>query len=116
MDLLLNDSHDLALVGYDLVMATGIDLMRQRLKQSLLFFQGEWYLDIEDGVPYYQDILKKSPDQIAVEAAFKTAIIETPGVTEITAFALKYDAPLRSLSLSFGVKTIYGNLQLSETF
>lgn len=115
MDLALtDDTHDLKVTGYDLSLVTGTDLMIQRLKQSLWFFQGEWYLDITDGVPYYQDVLKKAPDRITVESVIKAAIIETPGVTELTAFEIEYENAPRRLLVTFSVDTVYGNLSLSE--
>lgn len=110
-DLLLDrDTHDLVLVNYDLFLVDGQPLMQQRLKQSLIFFLGEWFLDETDGVPYYRDILKKSPDKITVESAFKTAILETPGVLELLEFNLTYDNPIRKLSVAFKVRTVYGNV------
>ncbi|MBC3540666.1 hypothetical protein ACFSC6_12310 [Rufibacter sediminis] len=107
-------SHDLVVTHYDLSLADGIPLMQQRLKQSLLFFMGEWYLDVTDGVPYYQYILKKAPDRNTVESMFKATILETPGVTELVAFNLSYDNPIRSLYIDFKVKTIYGMVSMSE--
>jgi hypothetical protein len=113
-DLLLNrDTHDLTLVNYDLNLVTGVPLVQQRLKQSLMFFLGEWFLDETDGVPYYRDILKKSPDKITVESALKTAILETPDVLELLEFNLTYDNPIRSLYVAFKVKTVFGNVNFS---
>lgn len=115
MDLQLDkDSHDLVLTDYDLTLNTGLALVQQRLKQSLLFFLGEWYLDITDGVPYYQDIFIKGPDRLTVESVFKAAILETPGVQELTEFSIEYENAPRKLSVSFQVKTEFGNLSFSE--
>jgi len=115
MDLRLDyDTHDLVIMQYDLKLQTGTDLMRQRLKQSLLFFMGEWYLDTTDGVPYYQEILKKGPDQITVESVLKAAIVETPEVIKLLSFSPEYDNARRLYSLSFSVSTVYGNVTLSE--
>jgi len=115
MDLQLDtQSHDLIVANYDLQLNTGLSLVQQRLKQSLIFFLGEWYLDVTDGVPYYQDILIKSPVRITVESILKTTIIETPGVLELTSFELEYTPASRELHLDFRVKTEFGDLELSE--
>ncbi len=114
-DLLLNrTTHDLELVNYDLSLTDSLPLMQQRLKQSLIFFLGEWFLDETDGVPYYRDILIKSPDRITVESAFKAAILETPGVLELLEFNITYENPVRSLFIAFKVKTIFGNVNFNE--
>lgn len=115
MDLLLNEKHDLQLVNYDLFLVKGQDLMKQRLVQSLKFFLGEWYLDETAGVPYFQEILKKAPDRVIVESAFKAAIMKTPGVIELTVFNITYDNPIRNVYISFKVKTVYGQVSIEET-
>lgn len=115
MDLKLNEiTHDLEVVNYDLALNNGNELVRQRLKQSLWFFLGEWYLDVTDGVPYYRDIFIKSPVQITVESILKTTILETPDVLELTEFSLEYENTTRQLSLTFTVKTTFGTLTMSE--
>lgn len=115
MDLQLNSvTHDLQVVNYDLKLNTGNALVQQRLKQSLWFFLGEWYLDITDGVPYYRDILVKAPVQITVESILKSTILETPDVLELTQFDLDYTNAPRELGLNFTVKTTFGSITLSE--
>lgn len=114
MDLRLNaDTHDLELVNYDLALTSDIDLMVQRLKQSLWFFLGEWYLDITDGVPYYEEILVKAPAQVTVEGILKAAILETPDVTGLLNFKFEYDNQQRTLSLAFTAATTYGNASVN---
>jgi len=108
------ETHDLELVGYDLALIGGLDLMVQRLRQSLWFFRGEWYLDITDGVPYYQDILLKAPDRITVESEIKAAIVETPGVTDLLSFDVEYENAIRRFRVVFSVKTIYGDMDFEE--
>lgn len=115
MDLALDPAtYDLAVTNYDLSLNTGLPLMQQRLKQSLWFFLGEWYLDITDGVPYYQNILVKAPVQLTVESTLKAAILDTPGVLELTKFNVTYTNAPRQLALEFETSTLYGSAQISE--
>ncbi len=115
MDLQLNnETHDLQVINYDLALNTGNALVQQRLKQSLWFFLGEWYLDVTDGVPYYQDILVKAPVQITVESILKSTILETPDVLELTNFDLTYENDTRQLFLDFTVTTTFGTVTISE--
>lgn len=113
-DLLLDDEGDLVLENGDLVLSTGQEAIKQNILQRLRAYKGEWFLNIEDGVPYFQDILKKNPNPRAVDGAFKVAILGTPGVTELTSFDLKYDTVTRGLKLSFSVNTIEGSVDFSE--
>lgn len=115
MDIELNrTTHDLQLKNYDLQLLEEAPLVQQRLKQSLLFFLGEWYLDITDGVPYYQEILIKAPIQVTVESILKNTILETPDVQSLERFELEYDNQNRAISLDFAVSTPYGNIEISE--
>ncbi len=115
MDLTLNtQTHDLEVNSYDLSLNTGLPLMQQRLRQSLWFFLGEWYLDVTDGVPYYQDVLIKAPVQLTLESTFKQAILETPGVLNLEKFELEYTNATRELALDFEAQTFYGNTAISE--
>jgi len=117
MDIKLDrDTHDLVVEGYDLTLNTNLELERQRLKQSLLFFFGEWFLNTTEGVPYYQDVHIKAPDQVTLESVFKTKILETPGVNKLEKFQLEYDNIERALSLVFEVDTDFGTLLFEETF
>lgn len=115
MDLTLDpNTHDLAVTNYDLSLNAGLPLIQQRLKQSLWFFLGEWYLDITDGVPYYENVLVKAPVQLTLESTFKQAILDTPGVLELTKFDLEYTNATRQLALDFQVNSFYGSTELSE--
>lgn len=92
------------------------DHVRQSLKIRLLFFLGEWFLDITAGVAYYQEIFKKHPKGLArVEAIFKEAITGTPGVKTLTDFRYTFDAPNRVYNFSFVVDTIFGELRGTVT-
>jgi hypothetical protein len=112
-DLWLDDEGDLVIENGDLVLTTGQEAIKQHILQRLKSYRGEWFLNIEDGVPYFQDILKKNPNPRAVDGALKVAIVETPGVTELTSFDLKYDTLTRGLKLSFSCNTISGSVDFS---
>lgn len=112
---LTQTGHDLTLANYDLQIVRRIDYVAQNIKQRLLSFRGEWFLDTSAGVPWLQNILKKSPRRYAVEQALKAAIQGTEGVREITAFTLSQDETReRTLRLDFTVTTVY-NEQITDS-
>jgi hypothetical protein len=79
----------------------------------LQFFYGEWYLDTTMGIKYYENILIKNPLLNEVESILKAAILETPGVSDLTNFSLEYDGS-RQININFTVNTIEGSLTLNE--
>lgn len=107
-DIKMTDEGDLAIENGSLSMVTGQDGIRQDLIQKLRSFLGEWFLDLSDGVPYYQNILIKNPSPQVVESLLQDRILSTPGVIEILSFNLDYDPALRKLTGAFDVRTEEG--------
>jgi hypothetical protein len=50
---------------------------------------------------------------MTMDGAFKKCILETPGVLELTQFALDFTSAERKLSLTFAVETINGSVDFS---
>ena len=113
-DLQLDDAGDVEVVGNDLVLTTGVDAIKQHLKQRLQTFLEEWFLDKRIGIAYYQYILKKNPDAIIVDSLLKSEIVNTPGITELTRFSLDLDASTRILTVAFSAKSTEGPINFSE--
>jgi len=107
------ESSDLKITNNSLTLTDGADAIRQHLENKLRTFLGEWFLDVDVGVPYFQEILKKRPSFQAVSQALKAAIIETPGVIELTFFQFDYLAT-RELQLEFSADTIDGPIDFTQ--
>lgn len=97
------DTGDLFFENGDLVMTSGPDAIRQHISQRLKSFAGEWFLDLDSGLPYYRDILVKNPNTPAVAGLLQEEIVRTPGVLELTDFNLNLDKGSRTLKVSFNV-------------
>lgn len=107
-------THDLEYTDYDLVITDEKEQLIQNLKIRLLFFLGEWFLDVTRGVPYFEEILIKNPNQARVESILKEQILETENVNEMLEFNLNYDNINRVLSVRFSVDTTFGIIDLTE--
>lgn len=105
---------DLLLVEASAQLVREVDQIAQNLAIRLRFIQGEWYLNILAGVPYYQYFFIKEPNQIQVESFLKDEIVNTRGVEEITAFSSDYDAQKRTFGVQFSAKTISGEIQIEQ--
>lgn len=103
-DFKLDAFGDLDLSTNDLVLLEGADAIAQHLLLRLNIFQGEWFLDQRIGIPYYEQILIKSPNLIAVRGIFRQAITSTPGVEQLERIDLDFDRSRRELSLSFSAR------------
>ena len=102
-------TNDLVFESRDLTTVTGIDLVRQRLNVILKLFKGEWFLDADAGIPYFQEILKKGVDLTNVDAILRAEIIGTEDVNRFISYTpVALDAATRTISVAFTVDTVYG--------
>lgn len=104
MDLALNTNHDLVITGRDLTPLLGATLVGQRVKQGLLLLKGEWFLDEEAGLPWFDRVFKKQQNLEAIKQLLIRAISTTDGVEELQAFSLELNTTTRSLACSFTIK------------
>jgi hypothetical protein len=108
-DLRLDAStHDLSIVGGDLQLVDESLRVAQQIEVTLLFFLGEWFLNTDFGVPYFDVVYIKAPNWAAINAVLRARIIDVPGVTRVTRLDLLFDQARRALSVTFEAETIYG--------
>lgn len=69
-------------------------------------FQGEYFLNTQHGVPYWQDILGKKTTKAAVDLILQQKILAENGVKELTYF--KSTLVNRKYELTFKVKVSTG--------
>ncbi|AGC35718.1 baseplate wedge subunit [Rhizobium phage RHEph06] len=100
-DLFLDSTHSLAVVQD--AAAVG-----QHVRQRLMTFYGEWFLDTEAGVKWLAQIMGKAYDPALAEAVVKAEVFDTDGVTGIDGFDIGYIKDLRKLDIKgIQVSTVY---------
>lgn len=77
----------------------------QNVETRLALWRGQWFLDVEEGTPWLQEVLGKRQ---AVEAVIRSRILETPGVRELTSFEAVFDPDTRRINVTATIETIYG--------
>lgn len=113
-DLLQDTYGDLTFTNNSLTFVEGADEVVQRLRQRLRTFLGEWFLDTSLGVPYFQEILKKNPQQGVVDAILKKHIVNTPGVINLLEYVFVVNTAERTSTLTFKVLSVDGPIDLEE--
>ena len=109
-DLALDTNGDLEIEDGEARIAEGDDALVQHLQMRMRFFRGEWFLDPRVGMPYYESVLVKNPDLVAVRGFFRQAILTTPGISGIDAFELLFDAARRILTVDFRARKDDGGI------
>lgn len=116
IDLLLDVDGDIV-IDSDLRWATGLPAIAQGIRIQLQLVKGEWFLDLDDGVPYYERegvtsaeaLLGGRFNQARATAAFRAAILRAPGVNTITSLAVAFDGSTRQLTVTWAVRTTFGD-------
>lgn len=93
---------------------TDLDAVAQIIGTTLRLFQGEWWEDLQAGVPMFQKILGQAGarDTTAISAILTAAIEGVPYVSSTSNVVCTYAN--RKLAFSCSVLTQFGTLQVSN--
>jgi hypothetical protein len=83
----------------------------QAISTRLKLIQGEWFLDIQAGVPYNTQVLGFGTIPY-YDFAIKDAILNTPGVSSIINYSSYIDN--RNVTITATVDTIYGQTTIEQ--
>lgn len=106
MDFYLDSlTHDIVVSGFDIKTTPDTTAaLIQRLKIKLMFFKGEWFLNQNFGVPYFQEIFVSSNAKDDAATAFKLAITQMQGVEKLIKFNSTYNNTTREFLIDFSVQ------------
>lgn len=111
LDMDINSAHygDLLLTDGDLSLTTTSQQeLRQTIKTTLSTYLGEWFMGTTVGIDYFGQILVKNPDMGAVNAMILGAILDIPGIVQVTSYRFVPDYRTRKLSITFTARTTTG--------
>lgn len=92
----------------NLVMVNDAHAVGQHIRQRLMTYEGEWFLDKEAGVPWFRGLLGGGYDPALAEAVIKAEVLDTDGVIEINSFSVRFNREVRELSaFNISVMTDY---------
>lgn len=114
IDIALDANQDIAVVDYDIAIISGEAQLAQYLRSRVRTVRGEWYLDVDVGLPYFEDIMLKAPTNRGhVESLFKQVILLTEEVDSLKSFKMDYIGATRELTVDFQVTSIYADVGVS---
>lgn len=85
MDIKLTSSGDIAIEQGDLVLVDGAAEAAQRISLALSVQFGEWFLDINQGIDWF-NILNQYGNQDIIDAKIKTTVLADPEVSRIDVY------------------------------
>ncbi len=117
IDLLLDANGDLDFSSGGPVFSSGIDGVAQAIRIRLLMVAGEWFLNLDAGMPYYERpgipatkaILAQKFNPGRVTRIFRDELLDTPGVKSVETLTVAFDGRTRTLSVAWTVTTDFGD-------
>jgi len=109
-------THDLFLDGNgSLAVVTDNAAIAQHVKQRLMFYRGEWFLDTLAGTPWFQNVFVRPHNQMVIESVIKRQILDTPGIAELTGFEISIDERSRAINVlqASAVSTLDQQLEIT---
>jgi hypothetical protein len=103
-DLLLSSDGDIAIIKNDLLLTIEAQTIEQRIRQELLTFKGEWFLNEELGIPYFKEILGSKNSIETIKNIFVNAIQNIEGVAELIKLDIQLENLKRIVSIEFSVR------------
>ncbi len=89
------------------------ECVAQAVGTRLRLLAGEWFLDLQEGIPYAPAVLGRHTKE-SYDPVIRARILETDGVTGITEYESEYDGETRRLVVSVTIDTVYGTATVQE--
>lgn len=111
VDLVLGPDNDLIIDDDDLQLARGVDGVTQLCRVAVQMFAGEWFLDLDLGVRYWDSILGVEGERarLVALADLRDVLSAVPGVLSIIKLAAEFDGATRTLTATWQVRTSSGD-------
>jgi hypothetical protein len=120
--LLDRQTGDYKLVNGDQVLASGIDAVRQNIDAELDVWRGECFLDEDEGLPGFEQVLVMGGNEpttlAAVRETLRQAVLKASGVKSVAKITVTYNSATRRTTTSFtaiaddGTQVLYDGFQL----
>lgn len=86
---------NLQITDNKLVIISGEDKILQSIKTRIQTIRGEYFLDLDDGVPYLDVLGTKPADITLLRQILNEVIRETPGVTDVGEIDIRVNTQTR---------------------
>lgn len=115
IDLKLDNDDDLVIEDGDLVFTRGLNAVAQAADIALDFFLGEWFADLDIGVPWLQRVLAYPYDDgLVVRGVCRDALLDDTGIIELTKLESEFDPGERGVTVRWRGRTEFGNVSGSS--
>lgn len=109
MDIMLDRHGDLAVTDSgDIVLG---DSVAQKIRIRLLWFEGEWRWNTEEGLPYMENLFVKNADTDYFESVIREKIFEVDEVVDVKDVKITFDRKTREATIQFSAITDFETIK-----
>lgn len=106
-------TKDVSIENNNLVLFDGNESLPQKIREKLLLFRGEYFLNETVGLPYFQLIAGQKSTPFASRKFIIDIIKSVEGIIDVTDFKMQLNNSTRVLTVDFTVKTEDGNININ---
>jgi hypothetical protein len=88
----------------------------QGIKERLGLNKGEYFLDLQEGIPYFSQVLGKGKSLVLIRSMIIKAIFSYPNIISVELLKLDLNRQTRQLSIQFSARLDSGQIVSSEDF
>ncbi|HHY0812913.1 TPA: hypothetical protein ACVWYC_005481 [Klebsiella pneumoniae] len=99
--------------GDDTWLINSPEAVAQAIKTRFELWYGQWFLDTTEGTPWIQSVLGKQRPEV-YNLSIRQRILETAGVSSITAFDTTVNTSTRRVTFTATVETLYGTTTVTS--
>lgn len=112
-DVALASDGDILITPNGLVFISGIQAVVQAARVRMLFFLQEWFLNMDIGIPYFEELIgdaSKVPGVLdRARVVFAAAILDTPGIVEILQLQVTKNNQTRGMQVLWSARSQFGD-------
>lgn len=109
LDVRLTENGDLYVGPNGLEFVSGLEGVGQLVVIAIRMFLGEWFLNLDKGMPWFQEILGQKDAEDTLRRRLAETALGVPGVTAIISLTVELDGSTRRASGSMVVRTVFGD-------
>ncbi len=109
MDMMFDSSGDLLITKNGDILLE--DSTAQKIRIRLLWFEGEWRWNTDEGIPYMKSLLVKNPDIDYFESVVREKIFEVDEVVEVKDVRVVYETKTRDAVIHYVAQTDFETIK-----
>ena len=106
--------YDMSVEGGRIKRCTDSEAVAQNVRERLLTVQQEWFLDLDQGLPWFTTLTGRNVDESTLKGYISSSVMNTPGVKVITEVNIKAAANSREIGIGIVYEDKY-NQKHEET-